>query len=161
MTIVCVDTQVLFWAIEGRGTNDQHLLKEARDFVNWIIEIASHIIIPSIVVGELLVPIEDTHIVKTLNRIKKDWIVVDYDVRAAMKFAQMRRNHAFEKRRLELRQLELATRRELVADAMIIATAIVNDADIIYTYDEPMCKLADGWIDAKDFTQENFPRSLF
>jgi predicted nucleic acid-binding protein len=158
--IVCIDTQILFWAIEGRGTDDQQLLRDAADFVKWIDERATHIIVPSIVVGEMLVAVDEVHVNKTINQFTQDWLVVDYDVRAAMIFARIRRSHAFEKRRLTLRDLEQATRVEVIADAMIIATAVANAADIIYTYDNPLCNLAQGWIEAKNFTEETFPRSL-
>jgi hypothetical protein len=47
-----------------------------------------------------------------------------------------------------------ATRKELNADMMIIATALAHDATIIYSHDKALRAMADGHIIAKDFTDE-------
>ena len=160
MSVVCVDTQLLFWAIMGRGTDDQQLLDSAREFMKMLDANGDRIIVPSIVVGEMLVPVEEWHVKQVMTQYKTYWRIADYDVRCALQFAKMRRNHALEKRVKSLQELEGVTRRELIADVMIIATAIANSADIIYSHDEPLRKLAEDWIEAKDFVQEGIQYSM-
>lgn len=160
MSVVCVDTQLLYWAIMGRGTDDQQLLDSARDFMKMLDANGDRIIVPSIVVGEMLVPVEEWHVKQVMNQYKTYWRIADYDIRCALQFAVMRRNHALEKRVKSLQELEGATRKELIADVMIIATAIANSADIIYSNDGKLRTLAEDWIEAKDFVQDGVQYSM-
>ena len=155
MSVVCVDTQILYWAIEFRGTEDRQLLVFAREFMRMLDTRGDRIIVPSIVVGEMLIPIEEGRVRFVLNQFKSDWRIVEYDLRCALQFSRMRRDHALKTRVKSLQELEGCTRKELHADAMIIATAIANGASIIYSHDEPLRTLAEGWIEAKDFMDEN------
>jgi predicted nucleic acid-binding protein len=162
MSVVCIDTQILYWAVVGKAAiGATKLIKPARDFMKWLEEKNHHIIIPSIVVGEMLVPVQEINVPTMLARFNEDWMVVDYDMRAARHFAQMRRDHATKKRFIDIRDLHPdITKKELVADVMIIATAIAHSADILYSHNEDLLKLADGWIVAKNFMDEQFQLSL-
>lgn len=161
MSVVCVDTQILIWAIRGVGANE-YKLTMAKEFMKLLDARKDRIIIPYIVVGEMLVPVEEWNIKQVVSQYKSDWRIAEYNMACAIQFAKMRRNHALEQRRISLQQVEKRTRAELIADVMIIATAIAYDADIIYSHDEPLRKLAKDWIEAKDFLDENlqFPMEL-
>ena len=162
MSVVCVDTQIIYWAITGKASRGaEELTKPARDFMKWLDAQRHHIIIPSIVVGEMLVPIPDDEVGEVLARFNQDWMIVDYDLRAARVFSRMRRDFIANKRFDDIRQLSPdTTRKELNADSMIIATAISNGADIIYSHNKDLRSVAEGWIKARDFLEEDFQLSL-
>lgn len=160
MSVVCVDTQILIWAIMGSDKVDPELLVFAREFMKILDARSDKIIVPSIVVGEMLVPVEEGRVKHVLNQFKSDWRVVEYDLPCALQFAKMRRDHALTKRMKSLQDLEDCTRTELNADVMIIATAIANSADVIYSHDATLRKLADGWIETKDFLEEPIQRPM-
>ena len=152
MAIVCVDTHILVWSILEQGTDDGQLLEHAAGFMLWLEERDSKVIIPTIVLGEMLVAVPDEDRPAVLAQFNKDWMIVDYDLRAASIFAQMRRDHIRNKRFKDLRKLNPdVTRKELGADVMIIATARSYGADIIYSHDQNLLALAEGWIPAADF----------
>lgn len=106
MTAICIDTQILYWAIIGRGKKVHPFIQEARDFTNWIIQQDMQVMIPAIVAGEIFVSVETQNIPKAMAQFQQDWLVVDYDLRAAMLFAKMRQDHAFKKRKMKLQGIE-------------------------------------------------------
>lgn len=154
MAIVCLDTQVLYWGIRGHSNpvKDERLIQHAMGFLRWLKEERHDVIIPSIVVGEMLVAIPEDEMAEVLARFDRDWIVAAYDIRAAYHFAVMRRDHITQKRVKELRKLDPSvTRRELHADQMIIATAIAHGANTVYSHDNKLLSLAGQWIDAQNY----------
>src|SRR5258706_8215350 len=128
MDIVCVDTQILFWAITGKASRGaENFVAPATDFMRWLERQDVRIIIPTIVVGEMLVPIDESDHAKTLSKFKEDWMIVEYDIKAASIFARIRPDHIENKRYDDIRKiLPHVTMHELEADTMIIATAIAH-----------------------------------
>lgn len=159
-----MDTQILSWAIIGkavRGT--EQLIPLAVDFMKWLEKQDTNIIVPSIVIGELLIPVPKEDQISVLTQFNKDWIIVDYDLRAATIFAQLRREHMIQTRFKELRNLYVdSTKKELSADVMIIAAAIAHGAGKIYSSDKKLISLAQasGMIEAENFQEVSFQRSL-
>lgn len=162
MPIICLDTQILYWGIVKKAARGaENLIVPAGQFLKWIETQQYDIIIPTIVLGEMLIPIPDDEQGKVLAQFKQDWMLVDFDTKAALIYAQMRRNHITQKRFKDLRHLHPdVTKKELVADAMIIATAIAHGAEKIYSHNEDFLALAEGFIDADNFLGVPFQLSL-
>lgn len=164
MNVVCLDTQILQWGVmkkESKTQNSQKLIDRATYFIDWLDQQSVSIILPSFVVGELLVTVPEREHPRVLNLLDEDWMIVDYDLRAAQQFAVMRYNQALKQIMNDIRQGNpYATRRQLIADIMIIATAIVNGASKIYSHDSDFINLASGYIIAENFMdmeiQSNF-----
>lgn len=160
--IVCLDTQVLYWGIIGKANNGQeHLIARARDFlIGLTADEETHVIIPAIVLGELLAFVPDADQGNVLAAFQRDWLIVDFNARAALIFGQMRSNPFVQEQFKTMRTGTDTTRRVLVADCLIIATAIAHEANVIYSEDRALIKLADGWIDAKRFEDEPYQMRL-
>lgn len=162
MAIICLDTQILYWGIVKKAVHGtENLIEPAGQFLKWIESQGHDIIIPTIVLGEMLIPIPDYEQGNVLVQFKRDWMVVDYDTKAALTYAKMRRDHIVQKRFKDLRHLHPdVTKKELVADAMIIATAIAHGAEKIYSHNEDFLALAEGFIVAENFLDVPFQLSL-
>ena len=162
MAIVCIDTQILYWAIRKvEPPNNPELVPQASDFIRWIDEQNYQVILPTIVLGEILVATPNEEHISLLTTLRRDWRIVDFDIPSAQKFAELRRDHIIKNRIKNLRDPnQYATRAALKADVMIIATCIVHGATRIYTYDNNFIKMAEGFIEAKKFTEENYQLSM-
>ncbi len=162
MSIVCLDTQILYWAIVKRAVQgSEKLVPMAVDFLKWLEKQDHTIILPTIVVGEMLIPVSPEQRPNVLAQFRKDWVIVEYDLKAATTFASMRYDHIMKKRLQDMRTMHPdLTKKELVADLMIIATAISHGADTMYSHNKDLRELAEGYIVAKDFMDENFQISM-
>lgn len=155
MSIVCIDTQILYWAIVKKAPpNSEHLIATAGEFMQWVEEKKFTVIVPTIVLGEMLVPIPKENHAQVLKQFRQDWMIVDYDVRAASIFADMRHDHIIQNRFRELRTMHPdTTKKELVADVMIIATAIAHRANTIYSHNRDLRAMAAGFIEAQSMDE--------
>lgn len=109
------------------------------------------------VLGEMLIPIPDDEQAIVLAQFKKDWMIVDFDTKAALTYAQMRRSHIIQKRFKDLRHLHPdVTKKELVADAMIIVTAIAHGAEKIYSHNEDFWPLQKDLLSPRTFWTSPF-----
>lgn len=162
MSIVCVDTQILYWSIVKKASRGaENLMPLASDFMKWLETKEHTLIIPSIIVGEMLIPIPEDEKMSVLKQFSEDWIIVEYDLKAATIYAKLRCEHIVKNRLHDIRKLHPdVTKKELVADLMIISTAIANDAEIIYSHNEDLRNMAEGYLLAKNFLDENFQTSM-
>jgi predicted nucleic acid-binding protein len=121
------------------------------------------VMIPSIVFGELLAQLGPDERRDAQRDVNSKWIVAPYDSVAAIRFAEMRYTPHI---RTLIKELQgqsgdpRVTRNRLVADVMIVATAVAHGADIIYTWDNDIVKFAHGYIDAQNFLDVQFPQRL-
>ena len=141
MTIVCLDTHIIQWGVLNRVNrpSEEHYIEKASRLFQLIDSQGYEVIIPAIIIGELLIPLPKEKYSDALNRLSRDWQIVDYDLNAAAHFANLRSEKAIQNIRVELEKTGLfATRKHLIADYMIAATAISHGAKIIYTNDRPM-----------------------
>ncbi|HVK97411.1 MAG TPA: PIN domain-containing protein [Flavisolibacter sp.] len=148
--IICIDSQVIVWGIKKQPTKGQEeMVSKAEYFFEWVDNNDHEIIIPTIVLGEILVPEPETIRAKYLAALSKAFIIVNFDTRAALKYSQLLNGRLEEIKKL---QQETGTvRQKMKADHMIIATALVNNASCIYSYDEGLTKFASGFIDVREF----------
>jgi predicted nucleic acid-binding protein len=154
MSTVCLDTQIIYWGLVGRAPSaqQQYLVEQAQAFFQQLDAEKHHVIVPTIVVGELLVPLPEEEHAFFLAQVSQVWMLADYNAQAARWFARIRRA-ALTKERLRALQRETnATRKELIADVMIIATALAHQTEILYSHDNKLRHLAADWIETRNFT---------
>lgn len=154
MSLVCLDTQIIQWGVMKRASDSQsqQFISRASDFIVWLDKQKVDIILPSLIVGELLVPIAPHDHAQVLAKLSTDWMIVDYDIRAARLFAEMRYDSAIKQIMDDIRNRNpFATRKQLIADVLIIATAIVNGAEKIYSHNHDFLALAKRYVSAENF----------
>jgi hypothetical protein len=162
MDIVCVDTQILFWSLGGKvAKGAETIAPRAIAFMKWLDKQDVRIVIPTIVIGEMLIPVDEQDHPAVLSKLKQDWIIAEFDLRAAVIFARIRREHIQNRRYEDMRNLlPDVTKKELDADTMIIAIAIAQSATKIYSHNKNLRTLAEGHIVALSFEDENYQLSL-
>ena len=162
MEVVCLDTQILYWGIIGKAApGAESFIAPAIDFLKWLNDQDVRVVVPTIVVAEMLVPIPEYDHPDVLSKFRADWMIVEFDLRAASIFARMRYDHVVNKRMQDIRSLHPdVTKKELVADVMIIATAISHGATKLYSHNVDMRKLAEGHIVVQSFDDVQFQISM-
>ncbi|GAK50693.1 PilT protein domain protein [Candidatus Moduliflexus flocculans] len=149
MRLVCFDTQVIIWGVKQEATPGQEsMIEKSKYLIQKCTEDGDRIIIPSIVVAELLMPME-TRLHQTFTSLmQRKFIIPTFDLKAASHFAKVWQQK--KDIRKELMDNRVATRAELKADSMIIATAISNEVSCIYSQDVPLKSMATSFIEVKD-----------
>lgn len=145
MTLVCLDTCiVILGVLKEKSDPDQQILVDRSTALLKLIEKnRDSVVLPSIVVGQFLVHISREEHGEVLARLDRNWMIADFDIRAARQFAQMRHGRSTAEDLKELQKTNpSATRQELFADTMIAATAIVNGATKVYTRDKGFVTMA-------------------
>lgn len=149
MTRVCLDTNVIVFGARERGrrSGDPDLVELSRALLEFIEKKRFEVLLPTVSVGELLVPVPEELHHEELGKLGKTWRVVEYDVLAAAQFAKMRHRKLSNQALRELRRGDpSSTKNQQIADVMLAATAIVNDARILYTTDERVKNLVGDFI---------------
>ncbi|MDX1521753.1 MAG: PIN domain-containing protein [Anaerolineae bacterium] len=151
MKLVCFDTQVMIWGIKGEATPGQEdMISKSQYLIKKCDDEKIQVLIPSIVVAELLSGTKPEKHKDIFQVIQKRFIVQPFDARCSVQYAKIWQ--AKKRVSQELKE-EGATRAEIKADCMIIATTVVNQAVCIYTHDRPLRRLAQGFVDARDLPE--------
>ena len=158
--ILCIDAQIFVWGIKNQSSEGQEdMVSKAITFFKWVDENKHDILFPTPVIAEILIPEPVEKHANYLEIINKNFMVGIFDVAAATKYAQIL-NGRFD----ELKTLanDNGIRREkMKIDHMIIATAICNHANCIYSYDKGLKKFAAGLIDVREFPSLFVQKNLF
>lgn len=152
MTVVCLDTNIIVFGALSRGRNPegQNFIEMSRALLRDIEKKRHEVLLPTVSVGELLVPIPEQLHSGELEKLGQKWRVVDYDVMAAAQFARMRHAKLTNRALRELRGGDpSATKNQQIADVMLAATAIVNGAETLYTTDERVVNLVSDFIEVR------------
>ncbi len=143
MSVICIDTNIAIWGIKRQSSSTQvDMIRRAEIFLSQLKKDDKRILIPSIVLGEMLIDGNSAFLSDIQSRVERSFIVGDYGALAAMHFARLWRNYNGSLDVKELRESG-KTRHELKADRMIVATAIAFGAECIYSHD-PGVKLFGG-----------------
>lgn len=139
MDLVCFDTQVLIWGVQETSSSTQtEMIARARYLIGQLSQSNTRIIVPSVVVGEFLLGIPADDHIKVLNSMRESFITAPYDLQAAARFASLWRERQESNVIRNLQEEEKATRTELRADCMIVATALVQKSSCIYSHDKKL-----------------------
>lgn len=146
MRLVCLDTQILIWGVQkpARSQREREMVRHATAFLKGLDQAGVKPFVPAIVVGELLCPVPVAKHAKALDVLSRGFVIGAFDAMAASQFATLWQLRKRDKT-LEVLKND-ATREELKADLMILATALSRKVPVLYTHDKPLTKLATGLI---------------
>ena len=147
MKRVCIDNHVLIWGIrEHADPGQEDMIPRTKSFFDDCKKNNIQIMVPSVVLAELLTAIDPKHHAMVHNLIASSFLVPPFDSAASTIFAKLWQSRkdsgAIERIKSELG----ATRQELKADCMIVATGIAHKADAIYSHDSKLKNFANGAI---------------
>lgn len=147
--IYCIDSNIVIWGIKKQATAGQEqMIARAEQIFSKADELEDYIVIPTVVLSEILAPELPQIRAKYIEIFKKHFIVAPFDERAALKYAEIM-HERFE----EVKNLANSTnnpRQKTKVDHMIIATALVYNANAIYSTDIGLKTFALGLIDVRD-----------
>jgi predicted nucleic acid-binding protein len=147
MSLVCFDTQVVIWGVKQEATPGQDvMIQKAKALITRCDANKVSVMLPSLVVAELLMAVDTKLHNNFIAFVNARFIVPTFDTNAAAIFAAMWRDR---KINLDQDPSIAKTRAEMKADFMIVATAIAQGADCIYTEDPLLEKFAQGRIDIR------------
>ncbi len=148
MKIVCLDTHILIWGIKNESSPGQEeMIPKAKRFIKWLDDNKNRVIVPSVVVGELLmrVPLELHRDVNKL--LEKHFIIAPFDSLAASHFANIWQMKESEEVINQLKEQFDLKREAIKVDCQIVAIAVARCAQCIYSYDPGVKKFGEKVID--------------
>ena len=138
--MICFDTHVLIWGVQGIARKGQeHLVAKAKQYIRHLDAKHERIMVPAPVVGEYLIGFDDKNRDAQQELLQRLFFVPALDMHAATVQAQIEGNRDLLR---ELRDRFHLGRQEIRVDAQILAVAIVNNADVVISYDPHMPILA-------------------
>ena len=150
MSLVCFDNHILVWGIKEQATLGQEdMIPRAKALIKHLDEIHDHILIPSVVVAEFLLPIPSEEHALVLNLFNRSFLVASFDTAAASIFAKIWRSKK-EQSVIDALAKGGKTRTELRTDSQIVAIAVSQKAECIYSHDEALKSFAKDYIDVKE-----------
>ncbi|MCG8053973.1 MAG: PIN domain-containing protein [Candidatus Thiodiazotropha endolucinida] len=151
MKLVCIDSHVLVWGVREHAEEGQEaMIYRTKAFFDWCKSNKTTIMIPAVVVGEVLTAIESNHHPMIINLLETGFDIPPYDAKAAALFARLWREKKDSGLVGEIQNELHATRQELKADCMIVATAIAKNAEVLYSHDAKLKRFANGNIDVRE-----------
>lgn len=159
--IICIDSNIIIWGIKKQASTGQEInIAKAEYFFEWADENGHEIIIPSVVLGEILVPEPAEIRQRYVEILSSAFLIVNFDTRAALKYAQILHNRLPEIK--SIAEANSIAKQRMKIDHTIIATAVVNNANCIYSNDGGLKGFAAGHIDVRDLpSRPPKPLSLF
>jgi hypothetical protein len=150
MDFVCLDTQILIWGVKRQSEEGQEeMIKKAISFFKWLDKNDINSIIPTVVIGELLIRVPSEKHNEVISFFQKNFIIGSYDIAAASCFAKIWRDKKEDGTFDGMHSPPNSTRTKLKADCQIVAIAITKKASCIYSYDKDVEKFGEGYIDVK------------
>ncbi len=161
MKTVCIDNHVFIWGIrEYAQPGQEDMIPRIIAFFDDCKKNGIKIMVPSLVLAELLTAIDPKLHAMTQNLIKSSFQIVPFDSAASSIFARLWRDRK-DSGIVEQIQSELgATRQELKADCMIVATSIAHKADALYSHDKKLKRFANGSIPVMEIPRIQVQQSL-
>lgn len=140
--IVCIDSMVFVWGIKQHATKGQeHMIDKTMAFLDWLDTSGKKIILPAPIITEILAPVDDTgDRDKFMDLVYKRFRIAPYDDLAARKGGEIWNTHKNYKEYYQEGGDGLKNRFKY--DILILAIAIVQKVECLYTEDEALLKLA-------------------
>lgn len=146
MEVACIDTPILIWGVQGNATAGQDdMVNRTKSLLLKLDKERTRVIVPAIVMGEFLLKIPVGEHPKYQELVSKRFMIVPYDLRAALVFSKIWHQKT-QASVIEEIKAGGVSRTQLRADTMIVATAVASGASCIYGHDNHVKKLADGFI---------------
>ena len=162
---VCIDTHIFLWGLKRNryAPNPPELLERCDLLFKKLDKEKCRLFVPTVVMGEAMVLLNETERISLLYSLaEKELRLASFDLKAAQHFAIIQsRNLDIVKKMKEDKNY---TAKHIKADIMIIASALSVDADLIYSNDAGLIKLARGFIDVYEvppLNELNEPQQSF
>lgn len=156
--IVCVDTQILSWALKPELQTDPSLSDNANRFLEYLEESKKRILIPTPVLTELTWYADEQRRIEVVQKITNRFFVKPFDTKASLICSEI-----LNKYKLRSDFQEIKTRigkHKLKYDVLIASVAIANDCECIYTNDGDY-SVAEQFISIRDMLIIEEQLSLF
>lgn len=141
MSIVMLDSHVITWAIKERANDAQmHKIKHAQYLIHQLDKQGSQTVISTIVVSELLRDVEIDKQNELYMVLQKNFLIMPFCNRAALECARIAKIHDIKYPKEDLKDTHSNT--AIKSDWMILATALVNNVQVLYTEDKPLANIA-------------------
>lgn len=145
--IYCIDSQIFIWGIKKQCTAGQeNMIEKAEYFFKRVDEEGHHILMPTIVIAEVLAPEPIEKYPFLMDVINRNFMVGEFNTMCAIRYANF-----LHKRFDDLKKFahDNGIRKEkMKADFMVLATALAYNADILFTNDNGLLKVSQGYIKA-------------
>jgi hypothetical protein len=149
MNLICFDNHVLIWGIKEQCIEGQEdMIARAKDFIDNLNN-ETLVLIPSLVVAEFLMNVPPNLHAMVINLFSKKFVISSFDALCASKYTQIWQAHK-SIADAEILAKSGKTRAELKADGMIVAIAVANKAQCIYSHDKWVKTFSEGFIDVKE-----------
>jgi predicted nucleic acid-binding protein len=151
---VCLDNHILIWGIRGiSSVGQESMILRAKALLKDLDDENAEVLVPAVVVAEFLTGVPKDQHVELLNVLNRRFQVPPFDVRAAAAAAALFRD--FAERTPTLREqlhaeLPEISSVKIKADVQILATALARRADLLYTHDRSLIKMAAGLIEVRE-----------
>lgn len=153
-TKICIDTNILIWGVKERCTPGQEdMIERARLFLDSLDDY--DVYVNSITIAELLCGIEDEAKANELKTILlKRFKIINFNTNSATIFAKLysKKNNHIEILN-EIDKNYHKSRQAIKVDYQIIATAISNNCEHLYSHDKGLSTFADGKIEVKEIPE--------
>jgi len=152
--LVVIDAQTYIWGIRKKAIPEQaHMIQKCGNFLQWLEEIHSKIIIPTPVITEVTQLNTKAERKEIISIIRESFIVKSFDLRASEVCAEMTNIHMHTNG--DIRDLEEAkkiglTKRKVKFDSMIAAIAATSGCDVLYSHDKWLRTFCSGFVKALD-----------
>jgi len=133
---VVLDTMILCWGIRGFYPEKGPLSAHAKDFIDYLASEKATIIVPAPVVSEFLAGVPLERQPEAIEVLSSQFRIGCFDLRAAACLGDLLA------RKLSARSEELSKVR-VKFDCLVLACALSQKADIIYSHDDTLIRMAE------------------
>lgn len=145
MNKASLDTMIMIWGIKREAIPEQfHKIEWAKTFIDSLEKSNSKIFISSVVLGELLCKVPPEKRKSLLKEIHRRFMVIPFDASSSLEYANVYYTKKVEPSTVE--NLEGMIRQHIKADIMIVASSVAANMSVLYTEDDSLAKIADGFI---------------
>ena len=142
MRLVCFDTQIVIWGIQGNASStQQYMVPRTKNFLRYLTGQKTKVLIPSVVLAEFLLGIPSDMHANVVAYFQNTFIVAPFDVNAAAIYAQVWRENKESQVYQTLREDDVR-KTEISFDNQIVAIALARRATTIYSHDPHLKRFA-------------------
>ncbi len=157
--IACIDTNILLWGVKKQSSEGQEeRIGQAIAFLKELHEKRVKTIVPSPVIAEVLTRSTKDERRAFLKDIAGKFRIAPFDTLAAVKFSEIFSDRLNNEIIKQYRKEYQTPRGKMKFDLQIIAIALVQNADVIYSNDPDMTRFGEGLIRVEKMP--NIPHQL-
>lgn len=146
-SVVCLDSQILIWGLKKEAIPEQqYMIDRAERFFRKLDSTRTMIMVPAVVVAEIIAPVPPERHPDIWRLMGKNFIVSPFDTKASNQYSLIYQKVKGLKNDPAFFLDPCTSRKHIIADCMIVATAVAHGAIMIYSNDKHIQCLGDGVI---------------